>query len=101
MTIEFDDNGKFYTDIISKIPIPVLIQTTTHRIHGNIHIMQDRRLKDELDLPEKFMAVTDAVVYSPDGEILYQAGFMALLRDEIVWVIPDSEIKDSPKRIGK
>jgi hypothetical protein len=101
MTIEFDDNGKFYTDIISKTPIPVLIQTTTHRIHGNIHITQDRRLKDELDLPEKFMAVTDAVVYSPDGQILHQAGCMAVLRDEIVWVIPDSEIKDSPERNGK
>ena len=101
MTIEFDDNGKFYTDIISKTPIPVLIQTTSHRIHGNIHITQDRRLKDELDLPEKFMAVTDAVVYSPDGQILHKAGFMAVLRDEIVWVIPDSEIKDLPERNGK
>jgi len=101
MTIEFDDNGKFYTDIISKTPIPVLIQTTTHRIHGNIHITQDRRLKDELDLPEKFMAVTDAVIYSLDGQILYQASFMAVLRDEIVWVIPDSEIKDSAERHGK
>ncbi|MGD0877805.1 MAG: hypothetical protein ABSA01_06625 [Anaerolineales bacterium] len=101
MTIEFDDNGKFYTDIISKTPIPVMIQTTTHRIHGNIHITQDRRLKDELDLPEKFMAVTDAVVYSQDGQILHQAGFMAVLRDGIVWIIPDSEIKDSPERNGK
>jgi hypothetical protein len=101
MTIEFDDNGKFYTDIISKTPIPVLIQTTTHRIHGNIHITQDRRLKDELNLPEKFMAVTEAVVYSPDGQILHQAGFIAVLRDEIVWVIPDSEIKDLPERNGE
>jgi len=24
-----------------------------------------------------------------------------VLRDEIVWVIPDSEIKDSPERNGK
>ena len=45
MTIEFDDNGKFFTDIISKNPIPVTIQTVTHRIHGNIHIREDRRLK--------------------------------------------------------
>ena len=101
MTIEFDDNGKFYTDIISKTPIPVLIQTTTHRIHGNIHVSQDRRLKDELDLPEKFMAVTDAVIYSPDDQILYQASFVAVQRDEIVWILPDSEIKDSPERNGK
>ena len=97
MTIEFDDNGKFFTDIISKTPIPAMIQTVTQRIHGNIHIAQDRRLKDELDLTEKFIAVTDAVIYLPDGQVLYQAGFLAVQRDQIVWVVPDSEVKDSSK----
>jgi hypothetical protein len=101
MTIEFDDNGKFFTDIITKTPLPVVIQTVLHRIHGNIHIAQDRRLKDELDLPEKFIAVTDASVYLPDGQILYQAGFLAVQRNEIVWVIPDSEIMDSSKGDGQ
>jgi hypothetical protein len=101
MTIEFDDNGKFFTDIISKTPIPAMIQTLTHRIHGNIHIAQDRRLKDELDLPEKFIAVTDAVIYLPDGQVLYQAGFLAVQRDQIVWVVPDSELKDSLKGNGQ
>jgi hypothetical protein len=100
MTIEFDDNGKFFTDIISKTPISAMIQTLTHRIHGNIHIAQDRRLKDELDLPEKFIAVTDAVIYLPDGQILYQAGFLAVQRDQIVWVVPDSEMKESLKGNG-
>ena len=95
MTIEFDDNGKFFTDIISKTPLPVMIQTVTHRIHGNIHIAQDRRLKDELDLPEKFIAVTDADIYSPDGQVLYHAGFLAVQRNEIVWVFPDSETRDA------
>ena len=95
MTIEFDDNGKFFTNIIPKTPVPAMIQTVTHRIHGNIHISQDRRLKDELDLPEKFIAVTDAVIYLPDGQILYKASFLAVQRDEIVWVLLDSEIKDS------
>ena len=75
MTIEFDDNGKFFTNIISKTPVPVMIQTVTHRIHGKIHISQDQRLKDELDLPEKFIAVTDAVIYSPDGQVLTRPAF--------------------------
>ena len=100
MTIEFDDNGKFFTNIVSKNPVPAMIQTVTHRIHGNIHVSQDRRIKDELDLPEKFIAVTDAVIYSSDGQVLYQAGFLAVQRDEIVWVLPDSEINDSSKRNG-
>ena len=101
MTIEFDDNGKFFTDIIPKTPVPAMIQTVTHRIHGNIHVSQDRRIKDELDLPEKFIAITDAVIYSADDQILYQASFLAVQRDEIVWVIPDREISDSPKGIEK
>jgi len=97
MTIEYDDNGKFYTDVIAKIPVSVMIQTVTHRIHGNIHVSQDRRLKDELDLPDIFVAVTEAVIYSSDNQILYQANFLAVRRDEIVWVMPVGENADSPK----
>ena len=91
MTIEFDDNGKFFTDIVSKTPVSVMIQTVTHRIHGNIHVSLDRRIKDELDLPENFLAVTDAVIYSPDDHVLYQAAFLAVQRCEIIWVMPDNE----------
>jgi hypothetical protein len=94
MTIEYDDNGKFYTDVVSKEPVSVMIQTVTHRIVGNIHVSQDRRLKDELDLAEKFVAITDAVIYSPDNQILYQANFLAVQRAEIVWVMPVGEIAD-------
>jgi hypothetical protein len=101
MTIEFDDNGKFFTDIIPKTPIPVMIQTLTHRIHGNIHISQDRRLKDELNLPEKFIAITDAFIYLPDGQILYQANFLAVERDQIIWVMPDNEIANQSKESAK
>jgi hypothetical protein len=101
MTIEFDDKGKYFTDIVSKIPIPALIQTVTHRIHGNIHVTRDRRLKDELDLPEKFLAVTDAIIYSTDEQVLFQTRFMAVQRNEIIWVIPDSEISDPSKGSGK
>jgi hypothetical protein len=101
MTIEFDDNGKFYTDIVSKTPIPVMIQTITHKIHGNIHVSRDHRLKDELDLPEKFIAITDATIYLPDGQILYQTQFLAVLRDEIIWVLPDSEMVGQEKENQK
>jgi hypothetical protein len=97
MTIEFDDNGKFFTDIISKTPIPVIIQTVSHRIHGNIHVSKDCRLKDELDLMEKFIAITDAVIYTPEGHVLYQAAFLAVQRTEIIWVIPDCDIIEPSK----
>jgi hypothetical protein len=101
MTIEYDDKGKFFTDVVSKTPISVLIQTVTHRIHGNIHVTRDQRLKDELDLPEKFVAITDAIIYSPDDQVVYHARFLAVQRDEIIWVLPDSEGLDSSKGNGE
>jgi hypothetical protein len=101
MTIEYDDKGKFFTDVISKTPVPVMIQTVTHRIVGNIHVSQDRRLKDELDLAEKFVAVTQAVIYSSGNQILYQANFLAVQRAEIVWVMPMGDMIDTPAGITK
>ena len=69
MNIEFDEKGKFFTDIVSKTSVPVLIQTMTHRIHGNVYITRGQRLKDELNLDEAFLAITDATVFTSAGEI--------------------------------
>lgn len=92
MTIEFDDKGKFFTDIISKEAVPSTLQTTTHLIRGKIYIHRETRLKDELDMNEKFLAITDASVLAPDGQELYQTKFMVVQCSKIVWVIPDSEM---------
>jgi len=89
MTIEYDDKGKIFTDIVSKIAIYATIQTTTHLMRGRIHVRRDQRFKDELDLDESFLALTDVSVLAPDGQVLFQAPFMALKRTHIVWVIPE------------
>jgi hypothetical protein len=89
MSIEFDDKGKFYTDIVSKVTIPATIQTTTHRISGLVHIRPYERVKDELDRDEPFLAVTSAIVFGQQGEILFQAEFLSVRREQIVWVIPE------------
>jgi hypothetical protein len=101
MKIEFDDNGKFFTDIVAKTPQLVTIQTPTHQIIGKIHITGDLRLKDELDLPERFVAITEAVVYSLDGRALYRAEFLAVQRSDIIWVMPDSGTVDLLKGSGE
>lgn len=88
MSIEFNDRGKYFTDIISKTAIPAIIQTSTHRIEGFIHIRLDERVKDELDRHEMFLAVTGAQIFGADGSVLYQADFMTVSRGQIVWVIP-------------
>jgi len=89
MTIEFDDKGKFYTDLIKKEPVQATIMTTTHKVLGSIYVRPDQRIKDELDHDTKFLAVTDATVYTLQGEIAYQCEFMAIQRSQIVWVIPE------------
>ncbi len=91
MSIEFNEKGKYFTDIISKVAVPAMIQTVTHRIEGSIHIRLDGRVKDELDRSEPFIAVTNAKVLSPDGTVLYQADFLTVSRSQIVWVIPSDD----------
>jgi hypothetical protein len=89
MTIEYDDKGKIFTDIVSKIAVYATVQTTTHLMRGRIHVRRDQRIKDELDLDESFLALTDVSVLAPDGQVAFQAPFIAVKRTHIVWVIPE------------
>jgi hypothetical protein len=84
-----DEKGKIFTEVVTKIPVAATIQTTLHRLRGNIHIRPDERLKAELDREEPFLAVTEAVILDADGNTPQRADFMAVRRDQIIWVIPD------------
>lgn len=89
MTIEYDDKGKIFTDFISKVAIHATVQTTTHLMRGRVHVRRDQRIKDELDLDESFLALTDVSVLAADGQVAFQAPFIAVKRAHIVWVIPE------------
>jgi len=91
MSLEFNEKGKYFTDIISKTAVPAIIQTSLHRIEGSIHIRMDERVKDELDRNEPFIAVTGAKVFDSSGVVLYEADFMTVSRSQIVWVIPNDD----------
>lgn len=91
MTTEFDEKGKRFTDIVTKRPIYATLQTTKQLMRGHIHIRRDQRIKDELDLDDKFIAVTDADILGEDGQVLYQAPFLAINRAHIIWVFPESK----------
>ncbi len=91
MAIEYDEKGKIFTDIVSKVTVPATIQTTTHMLRGNLHVRRDQRIKDELDVNENFLALTEVSVLGPDGQILFQAPFLAVRRSHIVWVIPEQD----------
>jgi len=67
MTIEYDEKGKIFTDIVSKIAIFATIQTTTHLLRGRIHVRRDQRVIDELDLNENFLPINEVSVMGPNG----------------------------------
>jgi hypothetical protein len=92
MTIRFDDKGKFFTEVVSKEVVPVIIQTITHRIHGKIHIRPGERLKDEINQAEPFVAVTEAEICDGLDRIIFQADFMVVYREQIVWMIPRDQL---------
>ena len=91
MTIEYDDKGKFYTDIVKKLPVAVVIQTSTHLVRGLIHVRDGERLKNELERDEMFLAVTSAVIYGAEDKVLYNVSFMAVQRAQIIWIMPVGE----------
>jgi hypothetical protein len=88
VSLHFDEKGKFYTDYISKNAVKAVVQTTTHLIYGFIYVRTDERVSDELNREERFLAITDAVVYSLAGEELYRSEFLAVNRSLVVWVMP-------------
>jgi hypothetical protein len=96
MTLTYDEKGKIFTDIIPKESIPVIIQTVKHQIHGYFHARMDNRLKDELnrEQEEQFMAITDAIVLDDKGRELHRADFLALNRNNIIWLIPKQKEED-------
>lgn len=89
MTIEYDDKGKYFTDIVTKMAVPAAIQTTTHLLRGKIHVRRDQRFKDELDLNEHFLAITDVSILGADGQVAFETPFLAVQRTQIVWVMPE------------
>jgi hypothetical protein len=95
MTIEYDEKGKIFTDVVSKVAVPAMVQTTQHLIRGNVHVHRDERLKDELDRDELFLAMTDVSVLGADDQVIHEARFLAVRRAQIVWVMPANEAQET------
>lgn len=88
MTIEYDEKGKFYTNIVHKIPVPAILQTTTNLIRGFIHVRQGDRIKDELENQGQFIAVTEASILDADGKIVFSGPFISVQKEQIIWIMP-------------
>jgi len=92
MNSQFEEKGKIFTNVVSKLPVSVTIQTTTHRIHGELYVRPGERLKDELNTSEEFLAVTNASIFDAVNHEIYHCGFLTLNLKQIIWLIPDDEL---------
>jgi hypothetical protein len=88
LVTRIDHNGKVFTDQVRKQKVTTIIQTESHRIRGVLFHDSDGRLKDDLNSPESFVALTDAEFLSPNGQVVERAEFLALSKRHIVWVMP-------------
>ncbi len=101
MTVEYDEKGKFYTDIVKKLPVSVVVQTTTHLVRGLLHVREGERLKNELERTETFLAITDASLYGADDKILFTVPFIAIQRSQIIWIMPVNSKDDIKKDLSE
>jgi hypothetical protein len=92
MVTQFDDKGKIFTQIISKKPVTVIIQTNLQMIRGTIHVRPNERVIDELNHSQPFLAVTEAEVMDAQGAPLFASNFLTLNTAQIVWMIPVDEM---------
>ena len=90
MTIQYDDKGKFYTEVVPKESIPVTIQTSIHKIDGIIFARPGERLKDEMNQMEKFIAISDAKIYDLSANLENELPFMIVNIETIIWIAPQN-----------
>ncbi len=89
----FEGKGKIYTQVITKSPIKIIMQTTMHQIHGLMHVRVGDRVKDELDTADHFLAVTNAELFDISGtNLMFKTNFLAVNLNQIIWVIPEKEL---------
>jgi hypothetical protein len=101
MVLRYNEKGKFFTEFISKVEIPVTIQTETNRIHGYVYVRKGERLSDELNSSRSFIPISDATIYNAQGDTLYTCGFLTVHRDHIVWLMPEGEEpRNDPEQSG-
>jgi hypothetical protein len=90
MVQEFTAQGKYFTEMVRKRELRVIIHTHSSRIEGVVHLHPDHRLLDELNQgTSPFMAITQATLRA-DGDQTRLA-FMALRKDSIECIYPLEE----------
>lgn len=94
MITHFDDKGKIFTEVVQKVPVRVAIQLSTQLVRGTLHIQSEKRIKEEMNDPESFLALTGVDVFSFDGkEKLFSSDFLAVNKAHIIWIHTEADRK--------
>jgi hypothetical protein len=92
MHTRYDEKGKYFTKVVTKETVSVVLKTVQGKIQGNVHVRPDKRLLDEMNESSQFVAITEARVFNEQGDLEYQTEFLSLNRKHIIWVIPEEEM---------
>jgi len=85
MSTRIDSPGKDFNKTVTKMKINAVIQTVRERIEGTIYVFPNRRVLDEINYADGFIAVTDARIIN--GEYSNKVDFIAVNVDHIVWML--------------
>ena len=86
------NTGLPFADIVEKQPVAVIIHTIHNTVVGEIYLRPRRRLIDEINRTDRFIVVTNALIYDLSGKASLQTHFTAVNRDHIISVVPKDEI---------
>lgn len=90
--LPIDEKGKVFTDVVRTQPVKVVIQTRGNKIRGLLHKPQDYRMIDKLNKADKFLPITQVVVFDEAGkEELHRTDFLAINCNEIIWLFEEAE----------
>lgn len=70
----------------------VRIYLDRFNIFGELAIFSDTRLTDYMVNAHEFVAVTNAIILSPDDKELFRAEFLNVHKDKIVMIVPEEMI---------
>ena len=90
--LRYNQTIYYSNDKIEKVAITVIIQTSTNIITGDIYVRPMNRLIDEMNDTDKFLAVTDAVVYEASGKVRFRTACLTVNFDNIVLIIPKEDL---------
>jgi|Deesub1362A_J573_1020465.scaffolds.fasta_scaffold03871_4 hypothetical protein len=95
MKTRYNHKGKFFTEVETKVPMEVVIQTHQQQLRGQVYLRPGQRLLDALNEGPHFLAVTGARVEW--GAEQLTTAFLALNKHSILWIAPVEELQEDPQ----